>query len=104
MCFCPSDEYNIQAYQKRAVHAAREYRCEECGDTIKIGEQHAYHFQICDGDPGSWRTCMECTWWGIAFSAKSEEVCGCSGWTIGGMWDAIGEFMIEHEADLKEAA
>jgi hypothetical protein len=95
MCVC-IDNYASEMYARDVKRARKPYACEECGATIQRGEKYIRHFQIWEGDPGWWRTCRSCDVWGDAFSETTLRVCGCAGWVIGGMWEAIEEFCTEH--------
>jgi len=72
-CYCDYDPPTV--YSPRISRARKEYRCEECGGKIKIGEQYENLFAIWDNSPWTLHTCERCidlrTW------VKNNVPCFC---------------------------
>jgi hypothetical protein len=97
MCGCDSD-YDLCDFQSVTQRRARKpHSCYECGDAIPIGDRYEHMASKWDGgDVRSYSFCLTCVAWKDAFLDEQQRVCGCSGWTLGGFWDAIAEHEDEH--------
>jgi hypothetical protein len=94
-CFLPDAETR---------KARRPHSCVECGDTIRPGDRYVHHASLWEGSVTTWACCLDCDAWGDALAEAQRRECGCSGWELGRMWEAIAEFAAEHLSADREAA
>lgn len=66
--------------------ARKAHRCCECHKIINPGEQYRYDSGIWDGEPQSFKTCLDCV------SIQSVYFCE---WTFGEIWNDLRENMNE---------
>jgi hypothetical protein len=98
MCDCELIDWGAEDYSSSSqVRARKSHKCIECSSTIRVGETHTRTFQKWDGDVSSHRTCVGCDAWASYFAAEQQRECGCSGWELGRMWEAIADFIRESE-------
>jgi len=50
-----------EAFTSTTRKAAKEHKCCECGDTINKGDQYQYSSGIWDGEPRSFKQCLNCS-------------------------------------------
>ncbi len=98
MCSCDMDDgYSWDFRQSYSRKARKPHKCHECDSIIRPGERYVHNAGKWDhGDITTWSDCSACDAWGDAFAAEQRRVCGCSGWELGQLWDAIAEHGREH--------
>lgn len=60
MCFIADGIADI--YRTKPTIARKNHRCNECGRTVKPGEQYLYHFQVYEGEALTRRVCRGCAY------------------------------------------
>lgn len=75
---------NIPTAKREGLRTARKaHKCCECRDTIQPGEQYRYESGIWDGEPASFKTCLDCL-------DLRNQFC-CDGWEYGRVREMIRE-------------
>jgi hypothetical protein len=76
-------------FREKTVKGRKEYKCIECGDTIKKGESHECAEWLYEGEWGSARTCLVCV--------NIRKSVFCYEYTIGSLKQTIlEEFGIDY--------
>ena len=82
-CICVDVDECVELLDDKIVKGRKEYKCEECNQTIKKGEKHEYHHGRFGGKFVTYRTCLPCM--GIR---KTYMNCG---WHYGHVMEDIAE-------------
>lgn len=88
-CFCDYEPASV--YSARTIKARKPYRCDECANHIRIGEEHEYVFGVWDRQPGTFRTCTDCT--ELRQWVRNNVPCFC--WAHGNLRDDATEAVRE---------
>lgn len=75
-------------FSKRAVKAAKDYRCEECRAPISMGEHHVYAAGRVGGEFVSYRLCAFCDELADAWCQRFGEG---EGFPLGGLRQDLAE-------------
>lgn len=94
MCSCDPGDATFQTSTHPKARVA--HRCYECGDAIAPGDRYERTVIGWEGTVDSYAICLGCEAWGDALAKAQRVACGCSGWMMGAMWEAVGEFWDEH--------
>ncbi len=70
-----------EVHNEKIVSARKQHKCAECGAPIEIGQKYEYVFGVWEGEPDTFKTCLDCV------SARTEFF--CDGWPYGQVWDYI---------------
>ena len=84
-CSCTIDaEYDEgpDCYQEAMRKTRKTHKCCECGEVIQIGEKYESISGIWDGDPHTYKTCMDC---------KSLRGVFFKNWCFEMIWDDFKE-------------
>lgn len=104
MCTCEDVDWSAHDFTSESTRTARKsHTCIECASVIRPGERYIHVAMKWDGHIATHSLCLGCDAWGKAFLYEQNELCGCSGWTVGDMWKAIAAFpaeRAEHEQIL----
>jgi len=92
-CFC---DYDSPEWWHSKIHCARKsHRCEECGATIKPGEQYEYVAGKWEGHLDEFKTCLRC----LEIRRYVTDMVPCFCWVHGNLHndakDAISEYAHE---------
>lgn len=87
-CVC---DYDVTFYRAEIRRARKSFKCYECDNPIKPGDEHEYAFGICEGSSYAPRTCMPCR--DLRQWVKNNVPCFC--WAHGSMVDDAEEAIIE---------
>lgn len=83
---CPlgeADEY-CTVWHERTRKAAKPHTCEECRETINIGDKYSYTTSLFDGSWSTTKMCLSCKEIGDHFA--------CGGRVIGMLWEELEEY------------
>lgn len=84
ICIVPYDDCEVGAFWQSAVRrAAKDHRCDECGDVIHTGDRHEVVSGKWDGEFTTDRSCLTCVEIAAAFY--------CGPRILGQLWADIGE-------------
>ena len=77
----PATLYNVQTRK-----AAKDHKCDECGGTIRKGENYEYVTGLWEGQWSTFRTCPDC----IPIRCDiANGPGGCGGWAHGAMLEDL---------------
>jgi len=84
------DAEPVDVWRASYPRARKQYKCEECGRLIEIGELHGYVFTAYEGRGWTFRTCRHCRvgqgWLSI----------NCGGWMPGALMEEMQEHVSEY--------
>jgi hypothetical protein len=95
MCSCDVDGH-LEFSTTTTPRARKAHRCDECWETIAPGDTYERTAGKWEGSMFVNTICLTCAAWGDAFAKEQRRVCGCTGWVLGQLWDAIEEHEEEH--------
>ncbi|MHC1701784.1 MAG: hypothetical protein AB9900_12585 [Humidesulfovibrio sp.] len=83
-CSYDYSDCNMPTATREGLRTARKaHKCGECRETIQPGEQYRYESGIWDGEPASFKTCLDCL-------DLRNQFC-CQGWEYGRVREMIRE-------------
>jgi hypothetical protein len=93
MCGC---DYPLPSVYWQTVRKARKpHRCVECGCMIAPGIRYEHVRGVWEGEPNSYKTCLDCV--GLRNLLSDCEPCFC--WGHGGLWDDVENVVREIEPE-----
>lgn len=76
---------STEFFNQKEVVGRKEHECSECNQNIRIGERHQVVNMKCDGEFGSYRTCLVC--------AEIRKAFCCEGEMYGGVfWSEMNDY------------
>ena len=94
MCECYFEPSSVT--RSRYVRARVPHRCVECRCRVEPGATYQRLAIGAEGTVNSYVICAICEAWGDALGVAQGVACGCSGWEVGRMWQALAELAEEH--------
>lgn len=96
MCSC--DLVNPDVFRSTIRKARKQHKCCECGATIQPSSKYVDIFGVWDGEPGSYKQCLECS--EIGDRLTKENDCG---YAIGGLFqELIDSDFIDRNQETEE--
>lgn len=80
-------------YREATRRAAKPHKCDECGDTITVGQSHQYVSGKWEGDFTVYRTCLPCV--------EIRKVFCCDGFCLSMLWEDMAEQVFDGWDEMK---
>lgn len=93
-CISSDNDYGPSCFKAITRKARKAHKCNECGELIKPGCEYQYESGVWDGEPHSYKTCLDCM-------SVRNEFC-CEGWTYGELWYDFDEYVRHVYGDISE--
>jgi hypothetical protein len=81
---CPlsgGDDWPATVFSSSVRRAAKEHRCCECRETIKVGDHYEHVTGLWDGHWSTYKTCLLCV--------EIRTHFACDGWIFGQLWEDL---------------